>query len=74
MIFLALLVGTAYLVVGQMAVYLVDRELSNRERQLAFPAHEDREDRVLPEAIKSRSARSFSGRCWPIKMKLKPRG
>jgi sigma-B regulation protein RsbU (phosphoserine phosphatase) len=32
---LALLGGTAYLVVGQMAVYLIDRELSNHERQLA---------------------------------------
>src|SRR5206468_1883032 len=34
---LALLAGTAYLVVGQMAVYLVYTELSNRVRQLAFP-------------------------------------
>src|SRR5215831_5860981 len=36
---LALLAGTAYLVVGQTAVYLVNTELNNRMRVLTFPAN-----------------------------------
>src|SRR5882672_2432530 len=36
---IALLAGTAYLVVGQTAVYLVDRELGNRMRFLNLPAN-----------------------------------
>jgi phosphoserine phosphatase RsbU/P len=35
---LALLLGTSYLVVGQTAVYLVDKELNNRMRILNLPA------------------------------------
>jgi sigma-B regulation protein RsbU (phosphoserine phosphatase) len=35
---LALMLVTSYALVGQMAVYLVDRELTNRMRTLLFPA------------------------------------
>ena len=35
---LALMLVTSYALIGQMAVYLVNRELENRMRTLAFPA------------------------------------
>jgi len=35
---LALMLGTSYAIVGQVAVYLVERQLDNRMRTLSFPA------------------------------------
>jgi len=35
---LVLMLGTSYAIVGQMAVYLVERQLDNRMRTLSFPA------------------------------------